>query len=39
MTMLLIGVFTVFGIHTALWLLRLTVFADGSPADSAEEEG
>jgi hypothetical protein len=39
MTMLLIGVFTVFGIHTALWLLRLTVFADGAPADSAEEEG
>lgn len=39
MTLLLIGVFTVFGIHTALWLLRLTVFADGSGAGSAKEEG
>ncbi len=39
MTMLLIGVFTVFGIHTALWLLRLTVFADGPAKDPAKEEG
>jgi hypothetical protein len=38
MTALLIGVFTVFGLHTALWLLRLTVFAGGPQSDLPKED-
>ena len=40
MTALLIGVFTVFGAHTALWLLRLTFDAlRGAPHGARHDAG